>query len=131
MRTIREAVVVSTARTGLAKSFRGSFNLTRPGAMWNPDSLGLFSNCPSSQSLWLRESLPVGWGDTYVQAAGGQAFNITSAPNGIYLLRVQTNPHGVIREVTRSNDASYLKITLGGTPGARTVTTIGPVAAPK
>src|SRR5580765_2412573 len=30
MRTRREAVVVATARTGLAKSFRGSFNLTRP-----------------------------------------------------------------------------------------------------
>jgi acetyl-CoA acyltransferase len=30
MRSRREAVVVATARTGLAKSFRGSFNLTRP-----------------------------------------------------------------------------------------------------
>ncbi len=29
----REAVVVATARTGLAKSFRGSFNLTRPDDM--------------------------------------------------------------------------------------------------
>jgi acetyl-CoA acetyltransferase family protein len=27
---MREAVIVATARTGLAKSFRGSFNLTRP-----------------------------------------------------------------------------------------------------
>src|SRR5258708_17189023 len=26
----REAVIVASARTGLAKSFRGSFNLTRP-----------------------------------------------------------------------------------------------------
>ena len=30
---LREAVIVSTARTGLAKSFRGSFNLTRPDDM--------------------------------------------------------------------------------------------------
>ncbi|MFN8627722.1 MAG: acetyl-CoA C-acyltransferase [Candidatus Binatia bacterium] len=30
---MREAVIVSTARTGLAKSFRGSFNLTRPDDM--------------------------------------------------------------------------------------------------
>lgn len=29
----REAVIVATARTGLAKSFRGSFNLTRPDDM--------------------------------------------------------------------------------------------------
>ena len=33
MRTRREAVIVATARTGLAKSFRGSFNLTRPDDM--------------------------------------------------------------------------------------------------
>jgi acetyl-CoA acyltransferase len=31
--TKREAVIVATARTGLAKSFRGSFNLTRPDDM--------------------------------------------------------------------------------------------------
>jgi acetyl-CoA acyltransferase len=33
MRKMREAVIVSTARTGLAKSFRGSFNQTRPDDM--------------------------------------------------------------------------------------------------
>ncbi len=27
---MREAAIVATARTGMAKSFRGSFNLTRP-----------------------------------------------------------------------------------------------------
>jgi acetyl-CoA acyltransferase len=30
MRSMREAVIVATSRTGLAKSFRGSFNQTRP-----------------------------------------------------------------------------------------------------
>src|SRR6185503_10703975 len=30
---MRDAVIVATARTGLAKSFRGSFNLTRPDDM--------------------------------------------------------------------------------------------------
>jgi acetyl-CoA acyltransferase len=33
MRTMREAVIVATSRTGLAKSFRGSFNQTRPDDM--------------------------------------------------------------------------------------------------
>ncbi len=33
MTAVREAVVVASARTGLAKSFRGSFNLTRPDDM--------------------------------------------------------------------------------------------------
>lgn len=105
-------------------------NMLRKNALWNPDAIGLYSNCPTAQSLWLREALPVGWGDTYVQQAGGQAFNITGLPNGSYLIRVQVNPHGIIHEVTRSNNASYLKITLGGVPGSRTVTTVGPVSAP-
>jgi hypothetical protein len=105
-------------------------NLLRRGAQWNPNSIGLYSACPSDQSLWLRETLPVGWGDTYVQEAGGQAFNITSVPNGTYLVRITTNPRGRIHEVTRSNNSSYLKITLGGVPGARTLTTVGPVPAP-
>ena len=30
---MREAVIVSTARTGLAKSFRGGFNATHAGAL--------------------------------------------------------------------------------------------------
>ncbi|HLK12671.1 MAG TPA: acetyl-CoA C-acyltransferase [Candidatus Binatia bacterium] len=33
MRAHREAVIVASSRTGLAKSFRGSFNLTRPDDM--------------------------------------------------------------------------------------------------
>src|SRR5436309_14927413 len=30
---MREAVIVTSSRTGLAKAFRGSFNLTRPDAL--------------------------------------------------------------------------------------------------
>src|SRR5512144_3181102 len=33
MRTLREAVIVESQRTGMAKSFRGSFNQTRPDDM--------------------------------------------------------------------------------------------------
>ena len=33
MSTKRDTVIVSTARTALAKSFRGSFNMTRPDDM--------------------------------------------------------------------------------------------------
>jgi acetyl-CoA acyltransferase len=33
MASVRDTVIVSTARTAMAKSFRGSFNLTRPDDM--------------------------------------------------------------------------------------------------
>jgi hypothetical protein len=100
-------------------------DLTRPGALWSPDYVGLGSSCPSDQSLWLRETLPVGWGDTYVQQKGGQAFNITDLPNGRYYIRVTTNPHGKIHEVTKKNNSALLAVDLGGTPGDRTVSRIG------
>jgi hypothetical protein len=100
-------------------------NLTKPGALWNPSSVGLESSCPTDQSLWLRETLPVGWGDTYIQRKGGQAFTITDVPNGRYEIRVTTNPHGNIRETTRKNNTSLLPVRLGGTPGHRTVTRVG------
>jgi hypothetical protein len=99
-------------------------DLTRPGAEWNPYNVGLESSCPTDQSLWLRETLPIGWGDTYVQNKGGQAFNITNLPNGRYLIRIATNPFGRIHETNKNNDTALLAIDLGGTPGARTVTRV-------
>jgi hypothetical protein len=106
-----------------------AINLTRPGALWNPDTVGLGSSCPSEQSLWLRETLPVGWGDTYVQSKGGQAFDITNLPNGRYIIRIATNPRHRIHELYRANDTSLLAIDLGGTPGARTATVVGQVTS--
>jgi hypothetical protein len=104
-------------------------DLTRPGALWQPDKIGLYSACPSEDSIWLRETMPAGWGDTYIQAVAGQSFDITSVPNGKYLVRVVTNPHRRIIERSTANNTSLLKIHLGGRSGHRTVRTIGPVHA--
>jgi hypothetical protein len=121
--------LLSVDRTHLVHSSKQSFclaptdpiNLTLPGALWQPDKIGLFSACPSDQSIWLRETLPAGWGDTYIQSVAGQSFNITGLANGDYLLRVRTNPLHRILETTFANNTSLVKIRLGGTPGARTV----------
>jgi hypothetical protein len=96
-------------------------DLTRPGAIWEPDTVGLFSSCPTDQSIWLRETLPAGWGDTYLQSAAGQAFDITKVPNGRYLVRVTANPFHRILEVSHRNNTSLLRVRLGGDPGHRTV----------
>ena len=96
-------------------------DLTRPGALWQPDKVGLYSSCPSDESIWLRETLPVGWGDTYVQSAAGQGFDITTVPNGEYLVRVTTNPRHRILETTTHNNVALVRVQLGGVPGARTV----------
>ncbi len=47
-----------------------------------PYQTGLDSACGNGSTLWIRESLPVGWGDTYFQFGAGQSFNFTSVPNG-------------------------------------------------
>jgi hypothetical protein len=102
-------------------------DLVRPGALWQPDKVGLGSACPTDESIWLRETMPAGWGDTYIQSVAGQSFDITHIANGKYLVRVTTNPHRRIVEKSTTNDTSLLKIRLGGQRGHRTVTTIGPV----
>jgi hypothetical protein len=119
--------VVRSGKQSFCLAPTDPINLMVPGALWQPDSVGLFSSCPTDQSIWLRETLPVGWGDTYVQAAAGQSFNITGVPNGTYLVRVWTDPFHNILETRRDNDSALLKIRLGGAPGARTVDSIGTV----
>ena len=96
-------------------------DLTVPNAVWRPGEDGPGSSCGGNSSIWIRESVPVGWGDTYYQVAG-QAFDITNVPNGDYFVRIKVNPLGKLYEVSRTNDASLRKVTLGGVPGARTVT---------
>jgi hypothetical protein len=92
------------------------------GADLQPDRLGLWSACGGEDGIWIREVMPVGWGDTYFQYVAGQSFDVTDLPNGTYKLRVTTNPENVIRETSYADNTALLTVTLGGSPGARTVT---------
>jgi hypothetical protein len=103
-------------------------DLTVRGAQWQPDRVGLTSACPTDDSIWLRETLPVGWGDTYVQSAAGQAFDVTNLANGRYQLRITTNPFHHIHETSFADNTSRQLIRLGGTAGARTVELLGVLA---
>jgi hypothetical protein len=88
-----------------------------------PEITGLSSACAPGNpaALWIREVLPVGWGDTYGQFVSGQAFDITSLPNGAYFIRVTANPDERLYEATLDNNISLREVLLGGAPGARTV----------
>jgi hypothetical protein len=97
-------------------------DLTLPHASWQPSFVGLPSGqCGLPTALWVQESLPVGWGDTYIQSIPGQAFNIANVPNGTYYIEVIANPEHLLKETTTSNDISLRRIILGGRPGHRTV----------
>jgi hypothetical protein len=96
-------------------------NLLRDGAVLRPDRIGLSTACGYVGSIWIRETLPVGWGDTYFQGVPGQAFDITDVPNGTYFVQVETNPLDRLYERSRDNDVSRRKVYLRGTPGDRRV----------
>ncbi|MGL5809634.1 MAG: lysyl oxidase family protein [Nocardioides sp.] len=90
-------------------------------AVWNPDVRGLESSCGDDRALWLRLTLPTGWGDTYSQYQT-QAFDLTGVPNGTYQIKITVNPTGSLFEKTRKNNVSLRTVKIGGRPGARTVT---------
>ncbi len=101
-------------------------DLTIPGASFDdPGYLGgggLASSCGAPDSVWIREVLVSGWGDTYVQSIAGQAFDISALPNGTYYVAVTVNPTGRLYDRTTESDQELRQIELGGVPGHRTVT---------
>jgi hypothetical protein len=114
-------LAVRSHKVGFCIAPTDPVDLLLPAAEWQPTFLGFGFNCGSPTALWVREMLPVGWGDTYFQFRAGQSFNITSVPNGTYYIEVIANPQHVLYETNTSNDVSLRKVNLGGTPGHRTV----------
>jgi len=99
-------------------------DLTLKGADWHPDRTALWSACAGEASIWLREVLPAGWGDTYYQDVAGQSFDLTGLPNGRYQVRVTTDPAHKLLETNYDNNAALQPVEIGGTPGNRTVTLV-------
>ena len=98
-----------------------AIDLSIPNADWNAYAQDLHSSCNFYQpsSLWVREVVPVGWGDTYGQYFNGGGFDISDLPNGRYYIRTEVNPGGSIIEVTTANDTQDRLIRLRGRPGHR------------
>ena len=115
-------VVAASEKQSFCIAPTDGIDLLRPGASWFPGNGDLGSACGWVSALWIREAMPVGWGDTYYQSKGGQAFDITDLPNGSYQVRVMANPNGSLFERTTANNTSLRLVILAGDPGARTVT---------
>ncbi|MGZ5306639.1 MAG: lysyl oxidase family protein [Actinomycetota bacterium] len=116
-----ETQIVRSEKTGFCLAPTDAIDMTVPGANWNPYSIGLGTACGSRASIWTREVLPTGWGDTYFQGLPGQSFDITDLPNGTYFIAVEANPDGLLIEGSTSNNVEMRKIKLRGRPGHRTV----------
>jgi hypothetical protein len=98
-----------------------AIDLAAPGADWQPWSTGFFGACGSPGSIWTRETLAAGWGDTYFQYLPGQSFDVTDLPNGRYYVKVEVNPLHVLYETDTTNDMSQRRVILKGKPGHRRV----------
>lgn len=97
-------------------------DLTLQRAKWAGGPADLATECGSPVSIWVREALAVGWGDTYGASLQGQAFDVTKLPNGRYYLRTQANPLASLREAATSNNVALRTIRLKGRGTRRRVT---------
>ncbi len=96
-------------------------DLTVPGAAWLPWSLSFTSVCGGRSAKHLREAMPVGWSDTYFQVVAGQAFDVTSLPNGRYQIEIEVNPQRLLHERSTFNNVARRTIILRGTKADRRV----------
>ena len=113
--------VVDSGKEAFCLAPTDPIDLTVDNAEWRPWLTNLGTACGEEGSLWIREVLQVGWGDTYTQYRPGQSFDITDLPNGKYFVKVLANPDGVLRESDTSNNEALRRIYLRGKPGERFV----------
>ena len=100
-----------------------AIDLTLPNSVWTPYSTGLATACGGPTALWVREVLPLGWGDTYFQSLPGQSLEITDLPNGTYYIEVTANPSGSLYEQSDANNTQVRQVIVKGKPGHRRVET--------
>ena len=61
----------------------------------------VYSTCGASV-----QGMSVGWGDTYGSHLPGQEIDFTDAPDGIYALRIDIDPNGLLIESDKSDNGS-------------------------
>lgn len=105
--------VLTSGKEAFCLASTDAIDLTLPGVDLNP-TIGLSTACGSPSSIWVREILPLGWGDTYFQGLPGQSFNVTDLPNGKYFIRVEANPGGLLHEQSHENNVELREIRLKG-----------------
>lgn len=113
--------IVRSRKEAFCLAATDAIDMTLPNADWRPYEIGLGTACGSPGSLWVREVLPLGWGDTYSQSRPGQSFNVTKLPNGTYYIKVEANPGGLLHEQDAGNNVEYRKVVIRGKKGSRYV----------
>jgi hypothetical protein len=113
--------VVLSTKEAFCLAPTDALDLLMPGAVLNPESTGLHTSCGSANSIWIRETLPLGWGDTYHQTVPGQSFDISDLPNGTYYIEIEANPDHNLHEQDLDNNSEIREVIIRGKKGARRV----------
>lgn len=113
--------VVDSGKEAFCLAPTDPVDLTIDGAEWRPWLTELSTACGEEDSLWIREVLQAGWGDTYGQYRPGTSFEITDLPNGKYFIKVLANPDGVLLEGSASNNEALRMVKIHGKAGERWV----------
>lgn len=113
--------VVKSSKEAFCLVPTDAIDLTLPAAELQPGNVGLWTSCGGRNDRWIREVLPVGWGDTYYQYVAGQSFDISDVPNGTYYVKVVANPGHQLQELAYDNNVRLRKVILRGKPGHRKV----------
>jgi hypothetical protein len=92
----------------------------------------LDDNAPSSERVFFDcytsfQGISSGWVDQYHQSTEGQQLDLTGVPNADdYYLVTTSNPDGIFRETTLTNNTAWVSFTLSqGSKGNRKVTVTG------
>lgn len=120
--------LIDADQTNAVRSAKESFclvptdavDLSGDNAERTEERADLHTSCGGEGALWIRETLPLGWGDTYYQG-GRYGFEITDLPNGTYFVEVAANPDGLLYEQEAGNNASLREVVLRGARGRRRV----------
>jgi hypothetical protein len=115
--------VRTSSKVGFCFGSTDAIDLSLPQAPWRPARSADRCAARRPEARSVSMDIQVGWGDQYDQRLPGQAFDITDLPNGDYRLEIVVDPTGRLLQASRANDRASRWLSLGGRPGARTVST--------
>ena len=85
----------------------------------------LFPASSDGVNDYFVQGITRGWGDIYDYYLPDQYLEVSGIPDGNYVLETQADPDGLLREVTRANNCTSIRIRLSGmsssSPSARVI----------
>jgi hypothetical protein len=120
--------VGTSAKGGFCFFDTTSYRLSLPGAPQSP--VYSFTGCGTQDSLQLTMGVSVGWGDRYRWTLPDQYIDITAVANGKYRVYAAANEFGRFQEVSATNNATWVDVSLSTRRGTTSVKVLryGPAA---